>query len=227
MADGRGKAGEREEPGAGLVEFRPELIAGRLSPPPGLEDLPLEIAAFERGDHMMNPDRQIFATGPLKPAAVLVPLVTHPGAPHVLLTHRAQSLARHAGQIAFPGGRVDPEDADLVACALRETEEEIGLPRSAIEVLGALDPYLTATGYVVAPIVGIVAPGFDLRLDAREVASSFEVPLPFLMDKANHRRDSGTFQGRRRHWWAIPYGDHYIWGATAGMLRNLRDRLAH
>lgn len=232
MADGRaetGGAGTRETAVAdrtGGFGRSARAIAESLAPLPGLADLPLDIADFQRGDHLMNPDRSIFATGPLKPAAVLVPLVTHPGALQVLLTHRAKTLARHAGQIAFPGGRVDPEDADLVACALRETEEEIGLSRDRIEILGALDPYLTATGYVVAPIVGLVAPGFDLRLDQREVASSFEVPLDFLLDGGNHRRDSGHFQGRERHWWAIPYGEHYIWGATAGMLRNLRDRLA-
>ncbi|MEQ8344320.1 MAG: CoA pyrophosphatase [Sneathiellaceae bacterium] len=232
MADGQAGPGGARVAGqaaTGPVQaagLSARTIARALDRPPRLDDLPLEIEAFDRGDHMMNPDRAIFASGPLKAAAVLVPLVTYPDALQVLLTHRAKTLARHAGQIAFPGGRVDPEDIDLVACALRETEEEIGLPRDRIEVLGALDPYLTATGYVVAPIVGLVAPGFDLRLDQREVASSFEVPLDFLLDEGNHRQDSGHFQGRERHWWAIPYGEHYIWGATAGMLRNLRERLA-
>lgn len=201
-------------------------IAAHLDPLPDLSDLPRDIAQFRRGDHMMNPDRVIFASGPLKPAAVLVPLLCHRNALHILLTHRAANLARHAGQIAFPGGRVDPGDPDPAACALRETEEEIGLPRRQVRLLGALDPYLTATGYVVAPIVGAVAPGFRLRLDPGEVASSFEVPLDFVLDESNHRLESGEFQGRERHWWAIPYGEHYIWGATAGMLRNLRERLA-
>lgn len=196
-----------------------------LNPPPPIAALPTDVSALDRGDHMMNPDRLILSTGPLKPAAVLVPLVGHPQALHVLLTRRSADLHRHPGQIAFPGGRVDQVDADLVACALRETEEEIGLPRQWVQVMGALDPYLTATGYVVVPIVGLVRPGFDLRLDSREVAASFEVPLDFILDEANHRLDSGTIQGRERHWWAIPYGEHYIWGATAGMLRSLRERM--
>jgi len=203
-----------------------KVLAGRFDPPPALDALPRNVADMARGDHMMNPDRVLLTSGPLKPAAVLVPLVWHPQALHVLLTRRSAGLARHAGQIAFPGGRVDLEDADLVACALRETEEEIGLSRQRIRILGALDPYLTATGYVVAPIVGLVTPGFDLKLDAGEVAASFEVPLDFVLDEGNHRLDSGIIQGRERRWWSIPYGEHYIWGATAGMLRNLRERIA-
>jgi len=156
-------------------------------------------------------------------AAVLVPLVLRDGAPTLLLTTRAAHLHDHAGQVSFPGGRVDPEDADVVATALRETEEEIGLSRQHIEVIGTLPDYHTGTGFVVTPVVALVHPPFELAADQFEVAEIFEVPLAFLMNGSNHQRRSIVMpdlaEGRR--FYAMPYGDYFIWGATAGMLRNL------
>lgn len=156
-----------------------------------------------------------------KPAAVLVPLIERADEFFILLTTRTSDLKHHAGQVAFPGGRKEPYDADMIACALRETEEEIGVPRDAVEVLGQLDPYLTITGYEVTPIVGVITPPVVLKPDPVEVADIFEVPLAFLMDPANHRREERMFKGQKRAYYAIPYGKHYIWGATAGMILNL------
>jgi 8-oxo-dGTP pyrophosphatase MutT (NUDIX family) len=143
----------------------------------------------------------------------------------VLLTKRTEHLNDHAGQISFPGGRAEPEDADAIATALREAEEEIGLSRAFVEVIGRLDTYITRTQYSVTPIVGIVRPGFTLTIDPFEVAEAFEVPLAFLLDGRNHTRDSREYRGMVRHFWAMPYNDYYIWGATAGMLRNLYNRV--
>ena len=177
------------------------------------------------GDFDLNPaDLEVRPAVPLRAAAVLVPLVTHAAGPTVLLTRRTDHLAQHAGQISFPGGRVEPEDRDLVDTALRETEEEIGLDRRLVEVVGFLDPYETGTGYHVTPVVGLVEPGFSLRIDPFEVAEAFEVPLGFLLDDRNHQRHSRINAGRQRHYYAMPYGDYYIWGATAGMLMNLYRR---
>jgi len=159
------------------------------------------------------------------PAAVLVPLVERHDGFHVLLTQRTSDLKRHAGQISFPGGRLEPDDADMIACALRETEEEVGVPRTDIEVLGALDPYLTITGYEVTPVVGALSPPLSLMPDPVEVADVFEVPLAFLMDPANHRREQREFKGLTRAYYAMPYNDRYIWGATAAMILNLHEIL--
>lgn len=158
------------------------------------------------------------------PAAVLVPIVMR-DQPTVLLTKRTATLARHAGQIAFPGGRRDPGDADAVATALREAHEEVGLPVSLASPLGFLDGYRTGTGFHITPVVATVRPDFELRLEASEVAEAFEVPLAFLMDPLHHQKHTREWRGRSRQFWAIPYGERYIWGATAGMLRNLFDRL--
>lgn len=158
-------------------------------------------------------------------AAVLVPILMRPHGTTVLLTQRAAHLNAHAGQIAFPGGRVDATDADVVATALREAQEEIALDPVHVEVLGLLPPYTTATAYVVTPVVALVAAGATWRPHPGEVAEVFEVPLPFLMDPANHVSQALAWDGRLRHWFAMPYHDgaaeRYIWGATAGMLRNL------
>lgn len=162
----------------------------------------------------------------LTDAAVLVPIVDRAEGLTVLFTRRTEHLRKHAGQISFPGGRCEPDDPDAIACALRETEEEIGLTRSFIDVFGRLDPYVTVTGFRVVPVVGFVAPGFTLTPDAAEVAEVFEVPLAFLLDPGNHQRHSGTFNGMERHWYAIPYGDYNIWGATAGMLMNLYHKVS-
>jgi 8-oxo-dGTP pyrophosphatase MutT (NUDIX family) len=156
-----------------------------------------------------------------RPAAVLVPLVRREPQITVLLTQRTEDMPSHAGQIAFPGGRVQANDADAVATALRETEEEVGLSPQFVEVLGAVDRYHTGTGFEITPVVGLVAPGFTARADPREVADVFEVPLAHFLDERNHRLDSRLYQGRERRYYAMPYGKRYIWGATAGMLKNL------
>lgn len=155
------------------------------------------------------------------PAAVLIPLVQRAEGLTILLTTRTAHLSSHAGQISFPGGRSEVFDASPVDTALRETEEEVGLARSHIEVLGSLPDYLTGTGFRVTPVVGLVTPPFALRADPGEVAEVFEVPLAFLMNGLNHQRLSVELPGGRRSFYAMPYERFYIWGATAGMLRNL------
>lgn len=154
------------------------------------------------------------------PAAVLVPLVLRDDL-SVLLTRRADHLHHHPGQISFPGGRVEEGDASPVATALRETYEEIGLDAAHVELLGALPDYVTGTGFRVTPVVGLVSTPFELALDAFEVAEAFEVPLSHFLDPTNHQRHSLQVEGRTRHFHAMPYGDYYIWGATAGMLMSL------
>ncbi len=162
---------------------------------------------------------------PLKPAAVLVPIVMRDSGYTVLLTQRTDHLNNHAGQVSFPGGRVEPEDTGPVDTALRETEEEIGLTRDFVEIAGALDIYETGTGFSITPIVGFVHEGFDLVLEENEVAEAFEVPLSFFLDPANHTRESRKWNGRMRHYYVMPYDGHHIWGATAGMLVNLYQKL--
>lgn len=152
------------------------------------------------------------------PAAVLVPLVNRPEGLQVLLTERSADLPDHPGQISFPGGRVEADDASLAAAALREAAEEVGLPPTRVSVLGHLSEYETVTGYRVTPVVGWVEPPFDLAPDPVEVADVFEVPLAFLMDPAHQQRHFRMLGALRRDFWAIPYGDRYIWGATAAML---------
>jgi 8-oxo-dGTP pyrophosphatase MutT (NUDIX family) len=173
-----------------------------------------------RGDHGAHPPAR-----PV-PAAVLVPLIERGAELTVLLTQRTQHLTDHAGQIAFPGGRVEPGDADAVATALRETEEEVGLPGERVRVVGRLDTYLTSTGYTITPVVGLIRPPFPVEPDPFEVAEVFEVPLAFIVDPANHQRHAREYQGRRREFYVLPYGGRYIWGATAGMLVNLAQLLA-
>ena len=181
------------------------------------------IAAM-RGDHSLVPGGTPPASA-LTPAAVLVPLVMRPGGLTVMLTQRTAHLAAHAGQISFPGGRAEPEDADSVAAALRETEEEVGLPRDHVEVIGRLDTYLTSTGFEITPVVGLVRAPYPMRVDPFEVAEVFELPLSFVLDRTNHRRDSREYKGRLRHFYVLPYENRYIWGATAGMLVNLAEVL--
>ncbi|MDB5363164.1 MAG: CoA pyrophosphatase [Rhodospirillales bacterium] len=158
-------------------------------------------------------------------AAVLVPLIRRPEGLQVMLTQRTAHLTDHAGQISFPGGRAEPEDRDAVATALREAEEEVGLPPDLVQVLGRLDNYVTSTGYEVAPVVGLIQPPFPVTPDPHEVAEVFEVPLAFLVDPRNHERHSREWQGRTRFFYVLPYQDRYIWGATAGMLVNLAHLL--
>lgn len=161
----------------------------------------------------------------LTPAAVLFPIVLRPERPTVLLTQRTAHLRDHAGQVSFPGGRVEAEDLSAVHTALRETEEEIGLARDRIEVLGFLPEYRTGTGFRVIPVVALVEPPFDLRPDPFEVAEVFEVPLDFLLDPVNHKQHEMHYRGALRRYYAMPYGDYFIWGATAGMIRSLSERL--
>jgi 8-oxo-dGTP pyrophosphatase MutT (NUDIX family) len=161
----------------------------------------------------------------LTPAAVLFPIVRRAEGFTVLLTQRTAHLRDHAGQISFPGGRVEAEDASPVHTALRETEEEIGLTRERIEILGFLPEYRTGTGFQVTPVVALVHPPFDLSLDDFEVAEVFEVPLAFLLNPANHQAHSIHHRGALREYLAMPYGDYFIWGATAGMIRSLTDRM--
>ena len=142
-----------------------------------------------------------------------------------VLAARRTRPAELAGQWEFPGGKVEATDIDTVHTALREAEEEIGLSRALVEPLGFLDGYRTGTGFLVTPVVALVKPDFVLALDANEVASTFEVPLAFLMDEVNHKRHSRPWRGRERHYYAMPFGERYIWGATAGMLKNLHERL--
>ncbi|MBE0615835.1 MAG: CoA pyrophosphatase [Burkholderiales bacterium] len=156
----------------------------------------------------------------LRPAAVLVPVVVRESGLTVLLTQRTDHLYDHAGQISFPGGRSEAGDASPAATALRETYEEIGLPHTHVEILGALPEYTTVTGYHVTPVVGLVRSPPVLTLDAFEVAEAFEVPLAFFLDPGNHQRNTLQYQGRTRYYYVMPYEQRYIWGATAGMLMN-------
>lgn len=163
----------------------------------------------------------------LTPASVLIPIVLRSAELTVLFTRRTEHLRSHSGQVSFPGGRAEAHDASPEATALRETHEEIGLEGQRIEVLGRLADYATRTGYRISPVVALVTPPFELHLDAHEVEEVFEVPLSFLLDPANHQRHSREFQGREVPFIAMPYRQHYIWGATAAMLVNLyRDLLA-
>ena len=181
-----------------------------------------------RSDYDLNPELKREATGgrKLRPAAVLCGVVERPGGLQVILTQRPDTMKEHAGQIAFPGGKIDDGDENAVAAALREAEEEIGMPPKAAEVLGVIDHYVTGTGFRVDPVVAWIDPDFVARPDPREVDDVFEAPLDFLMDPANLKRHSGTWGGRTRLYYAIPWRGRYIWGATAGMLKSLADRIA-
>ena len=220
-------------PVAGVDDHLPALAADRLQPqalrqrfaaplPGWAPELAGDGARFEPGR-------------PPSAAAVLVPLVMHEGGLRVLLTRRSTHLRSHAGQISFPGGKAEAGDADAVATALRETEEEVGLQRHHVEVIGALPVYATVTGFEVTPVVALVQPGFRLQLDAFEVAEAFEVPLPFLMTPAHHYRHRFELAGQQRQFLSMPWHGldgrgqpqrYFIWGATAAMLRNLYGFLA-
>jgi 8-oxo-dGTP pyrophosphatase MutT (NUDIX family) len=177
-----------------------------------------------RGDHDLN-EVGMRPDPPLKPAAVLVPLIEREEGFTILLTERAADLRAHAGQISFPGGRIDSEDASPEDAALREAHEEIGMPRENAELLGRLDTYEVRTGFAVTPIVGLVDPAFEIVFEPGEVADVFEVPLAFILDPDNHERHSRVLRGKRRYFYVLPYEDRYIWGATAGMLVNLYEVL--
>lgn len=176
---------------------------------------------------VMTGDGQVyFSEDQLKPAAVLVPIVRRQQGLTVLFTRRSAHLNDHAGQISFPGGRTEPGDGSPEGTALRETREEIGLEPGLVEVLGALHEFRTVTGYRVTPVVGLVSTPFELDADEVEVAEVFEVPLAYLMDPGNQQRNSVVHDGQRRYYFAMPYGRHYIWGATAGMVMNLHAFLS-
>lgn len=193
-----------------------------LEVPGGLAD---PAVTPKRGDHDVDPVMlKIAAVRPIRPAAVLVPIVERTE-PSVLLTQRAQHLPDHPGQISFPGGKIEANDEHPLASALREADEEIGLDRGHVDPIGYLDVYMTTLGYRIVPVVARVKPGFALTLNPSEVDDTFEVPLAFLMEQKNFRRHSRDWQGMTRHYYAVPYGERYIWGVTAGILRNLYERI--
>jgi 8-oxo-dGTP pyrophosphatase MutT (NUDIX family) len=194
----------------------------RFDVPAGLTDASIVPPSGDRGtDHML----QILAREqPIRPAAVLIAVVDHPE-PTVLLTQRSAHLNDHAGQISFPGGKIDPTDATPLDAALREAEEEVGLTRDFIDPIGYLDLYATSFGFRILPTVARVRPGFTLKINAAEVEDAFEVPLAFLMNPANHQIHSKEFRGIERSYYAMPFAERYIWGATAGILRVLYERI--
>ena len=187
-------------------------------------------AAAPAGENLYGDDGTRPGRESLTPAAVLIPIVVRGEAGGsgltVIFTQRAAHLRDHSGQVSFPGGRVAAADPSPEATALRESHEEIGLDSTRVEILGRLPEYHTRTGYRITPVVGVVAPPFELRADASEVEEIFEVPLAFLLDPANHQRHSREWQGELRWFFAMPYEGRYIWGATAGMLINLYRHLA-
>uniref|UniRef100_Q07T36 NUDIX hydrolase n=1 Tax=Rhodopseudomonas palustris (strain BisA53) TaxID=316055 RepID=Q07T36_RHOP5 len=190
--------------------------------PPALTDASLVPASGDAGTDRMW---QIIAEEmPVRPAAVLIPVVEH-DEPTVLLTMRASHLNSHAGQISFPGGKIDPTDASPLEAALREAEEEIGLDRSFVEPVGYLDLYATGFGFRILPTLARVKPGFELTINTSEVDDAFEVPLSFLMNPTNHQLHSKEFRGAERSYYAMPFAERYIWGATAGILRVLYERI--
>jgi len=190
--------------------------------PPGLNDADIVPKSGDIGtDRMLE---IIAREKPVRPAAVLIPVVDHPQ-PTVLLTQRAAHLNDHAGQISFPGGKIDAADVSPLDAALREAEEEIGLSREFVDPIGYLDLYGTAFGFRILPTVARVRPGFKLRVNHAEVDDAFEVPLAFLMDPANHQVHNKEFRGIERSYYAMPFAERYIWGATAGILRVLYERI--
>lgn len=190
--------------------------------PPGLTDAAVLAPTGDFGTDAML---QIIAQErPVRPAAVLVAIVER-DVPTVLLTKRAEHLNDHAGQISFPGGKIDPTDASPMDAALREADEEIGLKRNFVEPIGYLDVYATGFGFRILPTLARVRPGFELAINANEVDAAFEVPLAFLMDPVNHKLGSKEFRGMQRSFYEMPFEQHYIWGATAGMLRAMYERI--
>ena len=194
----------------------------RFDIPPGLTDPGIVPPSGDQGtDRMLE---IIAREQPIRPAAVLIAVVDHPQ-PTVLLTQRAAHLHDHAGQISFPGGKIDATDASPLDAALREAEEEIGLTREFVDPIGYLDLYGTGFGFRILPTVARVRPGFKLRINEAEVDDAFEVPLAFLMNAANHQVHNKEFRGIMRSYYAMPFEERYIWGATAGMLRVLYERI--
>ncbi len=202
--------------------FRRAKARLQFNVPPGRFDASVVPAS---GDHGTDRMLQIVAQErPIRPAAVLIPVVAH-DEPTVLLTQRAAHLNDHAGQISFPGGKIDATDASPLDAALREAEEEIGLARGFIAPIGYLPVYATGFGFRILPTLARVQPGFDLRINENEVENAFEVPLSFLMDPGNHQLQSREFRGVARSYYAMPFAERYIWGATAGILRVLYETI--
>ncbi|MGL4242816.1 MAG: CoA pyrophosphatase [Beijerinckiaceae bacterium] len=206
------------------TSFRPDAVAerarARLSATERLA--PEDAAHSDLAIAGMQPDAATLAGA--KPAAVLIPVLARPEGATVLLTQRSSGLRQHSGQIAFPGGKIDA-DENALGAALREAEEEIGLPADQVEPLGYLGPYFSTTGFRITPVVALVRPDAPLALNPIEVEATFETPLAFLMDAANHQTHQREWQGRMRSYFAMPFGEHYIWGVTAGIIRMLWLRL--
>lgn len=204
-----------------LADFLERAATRLCADPPG----PGDRLSNPRGDHSLDPDGMGIAPAlPYRRAAVLVPVLAHGNGVALLMTTRAAHLRDHSGQIAFPGGKIDGAESPVEA-ALREASEEIGLRAQAVRVLGHLDPYLSGTGFLVIPVVGLVAPDAVLRLNPDEVADAFEVPLGFLADPSRYAVQERFLGGRTRHFYAIPFGSRMIWGVTAGIVHNLYERL--
>lgn len=207
----------------GVEPYDPDQVLARLAAVLDPVDAPARRPRFGDGDLNGAPS----PTGrKLKPAAVLALLTPRTGGLNILFTRRADHLQAHAGQVSFPGGRQMAGRESLADCALRETQEEVGLDPAAIRLLGCWESYETVTGYEVTPFAGVIAPGFSLKPDPGEVAEVFEAPFDFLMDPDNHRLEEREFRGMLRRFYAMPYQGRYIWGATAGMLRALSVRYA-
>jgi 8-oxo-dGTP pyrophosphatase MutT (NUDIX family) len=196
-----------------------ERLATRLDPLDAL------IEEARRGDFDLNPQNRPEEIRTLTPAAVLAPIVRRPEGWTLLLTQRTESMPTHAGQVAFPGGRVQKEDSGPVDTALRECEEETGIARGLLTPIGGIEPWETGTGYRITPIIAYLDPGFDVKPDPREVAAVFETPLDFLFDPTNHEQRESEWRGQKRIFYAMPHNGRYIWGATAGMIRALYERL--
>lgn len=206
------------------IDIDAEAFVERITPHLVSEAARLpKVAPF--GDATLNPD----LVGPmagvkLRDAAVLVGIVTRPGAAGVILTRRTEHLSSHAGQVAFPGGKIDREDDGPIATALREAEEEIGLDPAAVAPIGCFAPYASNSGFRIVPVIGLVRPDVGFDPNPHEVAEVFEVPLGFLMTGANHRVGHRVWQGRKRYFYEMPWGDHHIWGVTAGIIRQIFER---
>ena len=209
--------------GIGSAEFFHRARARlRFEIPPGLNDASIiPISGDPGNDRMLE---IIAQERPIRPAAVLIPIVDR-AEPTVLLTQRAAHLNDHAGQISFPGGKIDATDASPLDAALREADEGIGLGREFIDPIGYLDLYATGFGFRILPTLARVKPGFELRINETEVDDAFEVPMSFLMNPANHQLHAKEFRGMERHYYAMPFAERYIWGATAGILRVLYERI--
>ncbi len=195
----------------GLEDFL-ERCRRRLDPVRGPERLP------ETGDMDVLGVEEMFA---IRPAAVLIGVIDRDGEAMVLLTRRPETMVRHAGQVAFPGGKIDPTDADSAEAALREAEEEVGADPAGVALIGRSSPYVTGSQFRITPVVGLLPAGFDAKPDPDEVAEAFEVPLAWLMDPANLTIQTGEWKGRERRYVEMHYGRHHIWGVTAGIIRNL------